>query len=41
VYGVAKMLGLYQPPDSYWYMDNQTLSATKTLSPPPSSVSDR
>jgi len=37
VYGVAKMLGLYQPPESYCYMDNQTLTAGQTLSPPPSS----
>lgn len=38
VYGVAKMLGLYQPPDTYFYMDNMTRSASKALTPPPSSV---
>jgi hypothetical protein len=35
------MLGLYQPPESYWYMDNMTLSASKTLTPHPSAVSRR
>jgi hypothetical protein len=39
VFGVAKMLGLYQPPESYWYTDNMTLSASKTLNPHPSAVS--
>lgn len=38
VYGVAKMLGLYQPPDTYFYMDNMTRSASKALTPPPSAV---
>lgn len=38
VYGVAKMLGLYQPPDSYWSTENMTRSATKQLTPGPSSV---
>jgi hypothetical protein len=40
VYGVSKMLGLYQPPESYWFSDNMTRSATKQLTPSPAAVSD-
>jgi len=36
VNGVAKMLGLYQPPESFWLFDNQTLTLANgsTLEPP-------
>jgi hypothetical protein len=39
VYGVAKMLGLYQPPEYYWCTDNMTRNGAKQLSPQPSAVS--
>lgn len=38
IYGVAKSLGLYQPSQSYWYIDNQTRSTSNTLTPTPSAV---
>jgi len=35
---VVKMLGLYQPPESLWLFDNQTLSVDGTVFPPPDPV---
>jgi hypothetical protein len=46
IFGVAKMIGLDQAPESYWYSDNMTVAVTQnvqgytlgTVSPSTSSV---